>query len=794
MIFVIPVHLNNKSRPKLPLKPIQKGHLAQLLFLVFGTLFFLNNTFGQGLVINEFMSDNESTITDQDGHFVDWLELYNSSEETINLGGYQLSDDATKGDKWTFPEIEIEANGFLIIYASGKNLSGPELHTNFKISALGEKLLLSDESGNIIDQWNAVTLLPDQSYGRMPDGGEVRLTYDQSTPQVSNELVNQMILSKPSGFYTEEFMLHVISLLGDSMYYTLDGSVPTMASELYTGPISIMNRNSSPNVLSEIPSAVGDFWLSPEETISKGTILRLASYKNGLLSSPIVSRTYFVNEESTLSNLPVISLVLEEESLFDHDTGIYVQGVHFDPESPLWTGNYYKKGMDWERDVHIEYFDEDGTMEFAQDAGIRVHGGGTRRHSQKSLRLTARTAYGRKYFYHPLFEERDCDKYREFLLKTSMASWRAETVLNDAYAASLVEGLNFESLHQRPVVVYINGEYWGIHYLSERISDKYLEYISGTDEDSLDIIAGNYELVVKGSSTEYTNMLDYIENNDLSQAVHFQYVESQMDMNSYIDYQISEIFLKNVDWPGNNMKLWQPQDSSGRWRWIFYDLDAGFGPPTYDMLTHAVTKSGAEPKKSTFLFQELLKNQDFKNRFTMRYGELLDNQFSYDALSSKLEKQIDAISEELPNHVKRWTYPLDVAQWEEDVRFEITNFIEERGCYAEQNLIDFMELTEYRFPCHQTANSNNDDELVVLPNPNRGEFQLHNNGADDLQGDLRIYTLQGELVYERGKTELNSGQKLPVTGIHLEAGTYLVQFIGAKIICAKMIVINGLNY
>ena len=151
--------------------------------------FFSAKMNGQAVVLNEFMSKNNSTLQDEDGDFSDWIELYNTSNSSINLLNHTLSDDINNLDKWVFPEVYLLPHRYMLIFASEKNRTNTtELHTNFKIASSGEELFLTNNLGAIITQTNAVNLSINESYSRVPDGNINWLITDVSSPNDKQSL------------------------------------------------------------------------------------------------------------------------------------------------------------------------------------------------------------------------------------------------------------------------------------------------------------------------------------------------------------------------------------------------------------------------------------------------------------------------------------------------------------------------------------------------------------------------------------------------------------------------------
>jgi len=752
--------------------------------------FFSCQIFAQHITLNEFMSKNESSIVDEDNEYKDWIELHNSHSETINLNNYSLSDNEDNLNKWQFPNITIAPESCLLIFASGKNRTTSELHTNFKISSEGESLYLSNPQGTIIDYIPAVNLGEDDSFGRLPDGSNNLNYLEHSSPGNSNNNTSQLIFSSPAGFYDEAFNLNIQSLLGDTIYYTIDGSIPTINSNVFTDSIFIYNRSSDPNYFSEFPTSPDqslEFWPSsefdnhhwweqPSIKLNKANIIRCISYKNGIPSSKVYTNSYFVDENiSTKYTLPIISLVTEESNLFDSDSGIYVTGVHFNINSPEWTGNYYQTGEEWEKSVHIEYFDKNGALGFSQDAGLRIHGGKTRLVAQKSLRLYARNEYGKKAFNYPIFPTKENHEYKRFILRTTMASWHDQSIIKDVLAHEIAKDLNIETQDFQPVIVFINGEYWGIQILRDKIDEYYINYEFDVDKDSVDIIGGNYDLIFAGDNSHYKNLLEFIENNNINELNNYEYVKTQIDIDNYIDYQISEMFFANFDWPNNNMKLWRPQTENGKWRWIFYDLDAGLKNIDYNMFVHCTNTdesiSWPNPPRSTFLFRNLLLNSDFVNKFVKRYEEILTSDFSRTSILTKIDSIKKLYENEIESHIGRWHFPDSYSKWEADIEEKLVNFLENRPCSVQEHINDFLSPSSFDFDCNENAATLN---LTLAPNPNNGTFFIKNNTAQTIRGNVVISSITGRKIYQESYIYLNAFEKKYIYLPKLSNGVYLL--------------------
>ena len=131
-----------------------------------------------GLYINEFMADNETTVTDPQNEYEDWIEIFNGSDSLISLSGYYLTDNLAERDKWAFPEISISPGEFLLVWADD-DTGDAGLHANFKLNREGEEIGLYyalNEDILMVDQLEFGAQLEDTSYGRYPDGSDNWIT------------------------------------------------------------------------------------------------------------------------------------------------------------------------------------------------------------------------------------------------------------------------------------------------------------------------------------------------------------------------------------------------------------------------------------------------------------------------------------------------------------------------------------------------------------------------------------------------------------------------------------------
>lgn len=511
------------------------------------------------------------------------------------------------------------------------------------------------------------------------------------------------------GFYEKPFELKLSTYRPRGViWYTLDGSEPDPVNNKantfqYKGPLSIDSRSGEPNRLSVIKTT-HHFWQGPPKgEVFKATVVRARVFVDGQPCGDIETQTYFVDPEiKTRYSMPVISLATDPAGLFDDKIGIYVPGERY-VEGNRRTGNYWASGPKWEREAHMEFYESDGKFGFAQGVGIRIHGGITRDWPQKSLRVYARREYGSDKINYDLFPGHYDHpiSFERVLLRNGGNDMRL-AFMRDALVHRLVQHTGLDTQAWRPAIVFINGEYWGIHNLRERIDQHYLNGKYGVEKEQVVILEGNATLV-QGPTTgprHYKDMLDFVRNNSMAEESNYRHVQTLMDTDNYIDYMITKIWAADTDWPHNNIRYWRvqaPEDQladipghDGRWRWLLYDLDYGLGlaeEPSHNSLSRVVNSEDW----ATVLITRLLKNPEFRTDFINRFADHLNYTFDPQRVNQVIDEMVAIYQPEMEEHLQRWPYISSVRQWERNVD-NIRNWVSVRPRYLRGYLINQFKL------------------------------------------------------------------------------------------------------
>ena len=498
-----------------------------------------------------------------------------------------------------------------------------------------------------------------------------------------------------SGFYSNTIQVELAGTLNLDIRFTLDGTDPSITSPIYNNSIIIENRSSNPNTISLIPTnplTTFDFqnWEPPKANVLKSTILKFAYFNGNELASDIIQKEYFVGPEFNEIQLPIVSLVSDSIGLFGYEEGIYVPGQDYDDNPNVWQpGNYFNEGNEWERVAHFSFYEKQD-LKIQQNIEIELHGGGSRIYPCKSLRLTAKKSLDDKYLSFPFFESRDQVQYKKLILRNAGQDF-TKKLCADVLMHSLLQQEDIEYQASNPVVVFLNGSYWGIHNLREHYNKHYFESYHQNDIDDIDYfeIAMSY-LPKEGESEDYEELIDDLQVLDLSDDEDFNIIAEQIDIDNYIDHQISKVYAGGTDWAGNNERLWRPK--GGKWRWIANDYDDAFVKIDKNSFGHATKDDGdnwPNPEWATRLFRGLMTNSRFAVKYKSRLYELLETVYHPDRVISAIDSLIAIYENEMPRQIDRWNYPNNVNEWRQKME-DMKIFARERPHFLRNNFDEYF--------------------------------------------------------------------------------------------------------
>lgn len=671
----------------------------------------------QDIAINEIMASNNTTISDEDGDFEDWIELYNYGATSVNLEGFGLTDDADLPFKWVFPSFTLAPNAYVLIWASNKDRTavGEPLHTNFKISSGGEAILLTNAASVLVDEAPSVALDPDVSYGRQPNGTGPWLFFYTSTPNASNtgtglpELLVPPTFSQASGLYTNAFDLTISHSNPDAVIvYTTDGSEPLIdnltgtdfnykneypldvgdplgpmltgsyTSAVYAQALNIYDRSPEPDQLTT-KNTNQDPLYTPINPVRKATVIKARAYVSGI-ASKIAAETFFVWSGGNPYNIPVLSLQIQENLMFDYYNGTYTSGIDFDtwrlenPNNtqsfrPEWN-NYWRRGRDWEYPVNIQFFEPNGTelnSILSQNGGFRIHGNNSRKGAIKNLRFYARSEYDEEsVFEYNIFDNPipdatvpDNNEFKRILLRGDGSGGPvAYDVVFNRTMQPIFNGIT----RIKPVIHFINGEYWGLNAVRDRIDDHHYALNFDLDKDNVVIVdckGSNCELDegTDDDYQDYIDMRDFIINNDMTNPTLYNQVTDMLDMVSFIDHFVLEIFAANDSYERAFWKARVPENNGygdGKWRLSVQDFEASLKDDTNWLESYSATTGRSD---NNILLGNLLVNEEFKIQFINRFADVLNTVFTTTYFNNVVNQTFDEIEPYLAENTNR--YPRD---------------------------------------------------------------------------------------------------------------------------------------
>lgn len=543
---------------------------------------------------------------------------------------YQTLSSATVGgaDENTFFAYNVPASRLV----PGNNVIAVEVHqaapdssdVSFDLAVTGNSY-----SATTLDTISYTQQVSDVSLGR--DASSAWRQFAEPTPAAENTTGTvddvrvkgtSVSASLAGGVYTGSRSVSLSAPSGQ-IRYTLDGSNPTSSSPLYTTPFSF----------------------------TATTVLRARCFEAGKAPGPILTRTYFIND--TQGSLPYVSVVADPETLFGNTIGIY-ENQHEQPvSSTTFSALGYRdvyKGKD--APGHVEFFAADGTS-FRANAGIRIGGENNWVHPQKALNLAVRGKYGDDEIKYNLFPAGGIPIHTALTFRDGGDRW-ANEMLRDCLWPKLAQGfMKVDTADYRPSVVFINGQYYGLHDVRERWDDTWFTQKYHIPPGKVDhllyghITSNTVTLGVdSGDSVDWLEFMNFINTADLTLPANWAFVESRIDVDSFMDFVIAESYGNNSSW-FHNREFWKEKKAGAKWKWFLTDMDRTLSSTTGAVLADMLANED--------VLKRLKLNPGFKQRLAQRYAAHMAGTFTTSRVQGIVNQLANEISStEVARHEARW--------------------------------------------------------------------------------------------------------------------------------------------
>lgn len=512
-----------------------------------------------------------------------------------------------------------------------------------------------------------------------------------------------IVSSHQSGFYNEPFLLELRTIPGYDIFYSLDNSDPNEHSTRYASPISISDASNKDNHYSLIDNISALDVYFPSSKVDKCTLIKaVAINKDTNEKSEIKYLNFFVGFENKAGyeNVPVVTLNINDGDLFDYEKGIYVTGKIYD-ENPhegypeTYPANYQQKGKEWEKPANFQYFESNKAFSFEQNIGVRIHGGWSRAFNQKSFNLYARKEYsGTSTFAKKFFSNINA---HSLMLRSGGYRDTFLTKVRDSLNQDLSVEERFDVQRSLPVIVFLNGEYWGIYNLQERFSDNYVEEYHNIKKKNVLIIRNDE--IDEGNESDYhyyEELISFFRNGDFALEDTYNEATNYIDVNEFASYMSTQLYVGNIDWPGNNVRAYKDiSKSDSKWHFMMYDTDdssdivpSKCAVDVDPFLKSSHWKSGPLEDDCLLglMLSQLIKNSTFKALFRNAFMRIGQNNFSSTRVTEYLNNKQQLLRTTMVNNYKRFVNEsYDENYFDEKINV-IKAFFNQRYSYASSYL------------------------------------------------------------------------------------------------------------
>ena len=558
------------------------------------------------LIINEAQVYNLNAAP-VNKEYYDWVELKNNSGDTIVLSDYYISDDREDYLKYRLPEMELGPGEFILLYCTSETLPEGYYAAGFELNSENEQLYLASEAGALLDCVSLKDIPYLGSYGRM-SGENGSFYFASPSPGAENSGGERRVAEKPlsltaDGVYNDIDGMYVELSASGSIRYTLDGSAPTAESPEYTGPIYI----------------------------DRTTVIRAANFEEGALPSRSLSLSFIINEDHSL---PVLSLLTDSPTEFDT---MY---------------NAKQKGL--ELPASLSLYEEEGGFTIA--CGVSMHGETSLVLPKKNMSVRFRGAYGQSTLNYDIYGG-GVTEFTNLLLRSGQDF--PISIIRNELCQELCAQATDKVINQRSIycILYINGEYSGIYSLKEKANEQLYAGIAGVSRDSVEVLEANVSL----ASDFYRDVVEFCRFNDMSLEENYRHFCDMFDIDSVIDWLIMEGYCANTDLTSGNVRYCRSSENDGKWRLMFYDLDATFSTPA-SVFMNVMSEYARDNRQFAAFMVPLMDNEEFKDRFLSRAAELMGSVLTVENVMAEIDRLCAVVAPEVERDYAR--FGGTAADWE----------------------------------------------------------------------------------------------------------------------------------
>lgn len=559
------------------------------------------------LAIWEVMVSNDTYLPQQLGKCYDLVEIRNVSSEKVNLADYTITDDPDQPAMHTLLNKTLAPGECIVVMLSGDaTLSNKNYdHAPFTLNAAEDQLLLYRNGETLVDYVYLKDIPVKMSYGRRNNIGG--FYFMEPSPLNPNSAGYRLISNMPQseiapGVYSSDTGVQVTLDADGVIYYTTDGSEPTAASMVYSGPVQIDHTQ----------------------------VLRAAAIEEGKLRSDIYTVTFVIGEDH---DLPIVSLVTNPDGLWGK-SGVYKNGDRSVKEIGL--------------SANVSYSGADGS--FSKDCELAMHGD-TSLYSfdKKSFKVRFQDVYDGPLHYD-VFEDGEVTAFSSLVLRASHES-SYTTHMHDAFIAAIAAEScdTVIPMKYKYIALYLNGEYWGLYAIREHHTETHYASYMNVPVDTVtmvryttDIQSDLNQLYKKAMKSNFRKDADYAQ------------AQEVIDISSFTDWMILQAYMCNID-INNNMRYYY-STVDGLWRCALVDLDLGMTG------SNAVFGDVLDAWHHGEIPSALMANATYKDYAARRLAELLEGPLSDESTRARVQAMAETIRSEVEKDSARWKDP--VSGWE----------------------------------------------------------------------------------------------------------------------------------